>query len=179
MKAIYFKSGGKENTDSTLEIAKEYADNNNIENIVVASTTGFTATEAAKMFKDKNLIIVTHVTGFKEDNQQQFPEELRKKLESQGVKVLTTAHAMGGLNRLVEDSVGSIIANTLRMFCQGVKVAVEIGAEAVDAGLIRTSEDAICIAGTGRGADTALVIEPANSRNLFDMRIKKVLAKPV
>jgi len=67
----------------------------------------------------------------------------------------------------------------LMMFCEGFKVAVEIAAMAADAGLVRTDEDIISIAGTGKGADTALVIRPAISKRLFDLRVKKILAKPI
>jgi len=179
MEITYFESGGKEHTDSTLKIAKDYAEKNKIKSIVVASTTGFTAEKAAEVFKGKDLVIVTHEAGFAGKDTQQFPENLRKKLESKGVKFVTAAHTFGGTNKLVENSVGSIIAETLRMFSQGMKVAVEIAAEATDAGLVKTNEEIISIAGTGRGADNALVVKPANSRNLFDMKIRKILAKPL
>ena len=66
----------------------------------------------------------------------------------------------------------------MMMFCEGFKVAIEIAAMAADAGLVRTNEDVVSIVGTGKGADTALVIRPANSRRLFSMRVKKILAKP-
>ena len=178
-KVTYFDGEGKQHTDAALKIAKEFADKNGIENVVVASTTGFTAKRAAQIFKGVNLIVVTHVHGFRKPDKAEFPVELRKELEAKGVKVLTAAHAMGGVNRLVEGSVGSTIAKTLRIFCQGVKVAVEIAAEAADAGLVRTDEDILSIAGTGRGADTVLVIRPDNSRRLFDMDVKKVLAMPI
>jgi hypothetical protein len=49
---------------------------------------------------------------------------------------------------------------------------------AADAGLIRAGEPAIAIAGTGRGADTAVVLRPANAQTFFDMRIMEVLCKP-
>lgn len=178
-KIKYFENGGKQHTDEALRIAKEYVDIYKIGSIVVASTTGATAKKAAEAFAGKNLIIVTHVHGFREENTIEFPAELRKELESKGVKMLTAAHVMGGVNRLVDGSVGSIIADTLRIFCQGVKVAVEIAAEAADAGYVRTDEDIVAIAGTGRGADTVLVIEPAISRKMFDMDVKKVLAMPI
>ena len=45
-------------------------------------------------------------------------------------------------------------------------------------GLVRTDEEVISIAGTGRGADTALVIQPANAQTFFDMRIKEIICKP-
>lgn len=178
-KIRYFEGGGKQYTDDALRIAKEYADKYGIKNIVVASTTGHTAQKAAKVFKGKNLIVVTHVHGFREPDKSEFPSELKKSLEADGIKVVTAAHAFTGVGKLVEDSTGSIIAETLRMFSEGTKVAVEIAAEAADAGLISTKEDVISIAGTGRGADTVLVIRPEISRRLFEMDIKKVLTMPI
>jgi hypothetical protein len=49
---------------------------------------------------------------------------------------------------------------------------------AADAGLVRTDELAIAVAGTSRGADTALVLRPANAQTFFDMRIMEILCKP-
>lgn len=177
MEVAYFEFPGKENTEEALKIAKDYAEKNKINNIIVASTTGYTAQKAAEIFSNKNLIVVTHVTGFQEADEQQFPSELRKRLEENGIHVITTAHAFGGVNKLVH-GFGEIIANTLRMFSEGVKVAVEIAAMAADAGLVSTREDAIAIAGTGRGADTVLLLRPANSKRLFELKIKRILAKP-
>jgi len=59
-----------------------------------------------------------------------------------------------------------------------MKVACEITLMAVDAGLIRTDEDAIAMGGTGKGLDTALVSRPANSPDFFDMKVKEILCKP-
>jgi hypothetical protein len=56
-----------------------------------------------------------------------------------------------------------IIAQTLRMFGQDMKVVVEIVAMEADAGAIPVDADVIAIAGSGRGADTAVVITPANA----------------
>jgi hypothetical protein len=67
---------------------------------------------------------------------------------------------------------------TLRIFGEGTKVACEIALMAADAGLVRTDEPVIAVAGTGRGADTALVLRPANAQTSFDMRIMEILCKP-
>jgi len=176
----YFEAGGEECTDEALRIAAEYADAHNISNVIVASTRGFTAEKAAKIFKGKNLIVVTHVQGMREPNTIEFPAEMRAKLESSGVKVVTAAHAFGGMNWLFKGSVTptDVAANTLRMFSQGTKVAVECAAEAADAGLVRTDEDAIAIGGTGKGADTVLVLRPANVHKIFETKVRRVLAMP-
>lgn len=49
---------------------------------------------------------------------------------------------------------------------------------AADAGLIAMDKDVIGIGGTNEGADTALVIKPANSTRIFDMVIKEIITKP-
>jgi len=177
-KTTYFDEGGEQNTDEALRIAASYADAHKINSIVVASTRGFTAEKAADIFKCKNLVIVTHVHGFREPNVAEFPADLRAKLEADGFKVLTTAHALGGIGKLVQGSIGDIIANTLRVFSQGTKVAIECAAEAADAGMIRTDEDVVSVGGTGRGADTVIVLRPANSHKLFETKVKRVLAIP-
>ncbi|MFH1928052.1 MAG: hypothetical protein ABIK79_07760 [Chloroflexota bacterium] len=49
---------------------------------------------------------------------------------------------------------------------------------AADAGLIRTDEEVIAIAGTGRGADTAVVLQPAHAQDFFNLRVKEIICKP-
>ena len=48
---------------------------------------------------------------------------------------------------------------------------------ATDAGLI-TEKEVIAVAGTGRGADTAVIVIPASSNNFFNVKIKEIIAKP-
>ncbi|MBW1765771.1 MAG: hypothetical protein JRJ65_01825 [Deltaproteobacteria bacterium] len=110
-------------------------------------------------------------------------EEARRKLESKGVSVLTCQHAFGGIGRGVRNKLSTyqldeIVAYTLRTFGQGTKVAIELALMAADAGLVRTDEEVISIGGTGKGADTALVLQPANSANFFDLKVKEIVCKP-
>jgi hypothetical protein len=71
-----------------------------------------------------------------------------------------------------------IMAHTLRMFGQGVKVCVEVAVMALDAGLIPHGREVIAVGGTGRGADTAVVIRPAHASSIFDTYICEVICKP-
>jgi hypothetical protein len=179
----YFTRPGQDNTARALQIAKARADELGIRSVVVASTRGETGVRASEVFKGYNLVVVTHSTGFKEPNSQELTEENRNAIEASGGRILTCQHAFGGVGRAVRKKLQTyeleeIIAFTLRIFGEGMKVVCEITVMAADAGLIRANEPAIAIAGTGRGADTVVVVNPANAQTFFDMRIMEVLCKP-
>lgn len=189
-KTVYFDNPGKENTDETFKIAKKRADELGIKTIVVASTRGYSALKATESFKGYNLIIVTHSFGWKEPNGDEFGAENRKLVASRGAKLVTAAHGFGGLCRALRQSdipqaqstyvVGDVVAETLRLFGQGMKVACEITAMAADAGLVRTDQEVVSIAGVGKlgGSDTAIVVKPEVSHRFFDMKVKEILCKP-
>lgn len=183
VRGVYFDSEGGENTERTLEIAKARADKLGIKTILVATTSGETGARVAEFFQGYNLVVVTHSTGLREPNEQELWEENRAAIERAGAKILTCQHAFGGVGRAVRKKLGTyeleeIIAYALRIFGEGMKVACEIVLMAADAGLVRTDEEVIAIAGTGRGADTAVVLVPANAQTFFDMRILEILCKP-
>ncbi len=182
-KAVYFSKSGPENTEEVLRIARLRAEELDIKSILVASTTGSTAAKAAIVFKGRRVIAVSHATGFQKPNVQEFTKANRRKVESKGGVVLTAAHSFSGVSGAMRRKfntylLGDIVANTLRIFGQGMKVTCEISLMAADAGLVRTDEDVISIGGTGRGADTALVIRPANSLDFFDLKVREILCKP-
>jgi len=184
VETVYFGSSGEGNTDRTLELARKRAEELGIKSIVVASTSGATGLKAARLFQGYNVIVVRHFTGFSKPNYQEMSQENRAVIEAAGAKVLTCSHALSGMGRAVFRKFNTmqapdLIANTLRsMFCQGMKVAVEIALMAADAGLVRTDEEIVAIGGTGGGADTAVVLKPANTWTFFDLHIAEVICKP-
>ena len=183
LKTVYFEKPGVENTDTVLRIVRQRAEELGIKTIVVASSRGDTAVKAMDAFQGLRVIVVTHVTGMSQPGIQDFTNENRQIVESKGGIILTAAHAFGGLSAAMRDKystyvLGMIIADTLRIFGDGMKVACEIPLMAADAGLVRTDEDIISIAGTSQGSDTALVLRPINTRNFFDLKIKEILCKP-
>ena len=182
-KVVYFINAGKENTNTLLKIAKEYAEKEDIEDIVVASTTGETGAKAAKIFKGCNVVVVTHHVGFQKPGETELKEEFKKEILNNGGKIFTGTHALSSVERAIRKDFGTLqplelIANVLRLMDEGTKVCVEIVLMAADAGLIPVDRDVIAIAGTGRGADTALRIKPANSARFFELKIREVIAKP-
>ena len=180
----YFDRPGKENTETALKIAKERAGQLGLRQVLVATTGGDTGRRAAELFTDNDLVVVTHSTGLSEPNVQELTEENRAAILARGARLLTCQHAFGGVNRAVRRKLNTyeldeIIAHTLRLFGEGMKVACEITLMAADAGLIRTDEPVLAIAGTGRGADTAVVLRAANAQDFFDLRINEILCKPL
>jgi hypothetical protein len=182
-KTVYFEKPGKLNTKALLRIVKKYAESTGVKDIVVASTSGETGVAASKLFKGYNLVVVTHFTGFSEPGAQELKEQNRKMILKNGAKLFTGTHALSSVERAIRKVFNTVepldlIANTLRLMGEGTKVCVEITLMAADAGLIPVSKDIIAIAGTGHGADTALLIKPANTGRFFDLIVREIIAKP-
>jgi len=180
---VYFDSSKSDNTGKTLQIAKEEALKRGIKHIVVASTRGSTGLQAAKLMQNTGikLVVVGHSTGHIELGQQLFDMELKRQIESLGATVYLGTDLLTGFpsamrkrNRFTEETV---VADALRMFGQGVKVCVEIVAMASDANLLPVA-DAIAVAGTGRGADTCILVGANSTNQFFDIKVREILAKP-
>lgn len=181
---IIFKTPGKENTPATVKIALEEARKRGIRHIVVASYVGYTA-DFFKEVKDLNIVVVRGTYGFNVQAPDSNPmsEEKYNELSACGIKIVTSAHALSGAERSLSTTFKGlypveIIAHTLRMFGQGTKVCVECSAMAADNGAIPTNEPVIAIAGSGKGADTAIILKAANTHRILETKICEYLCKP-
>ncbi len=189
IEVTYFEKPGPPNTDKALAIAKKYADQLNIKGIIVASTTGNTAEKIVEVFnpREYNIVVITHSFYFVNAKvRQEFPEEKMEEIRNKGVKVYSGTHSMSGIERGIRIKKEpwifvDLLAKVIReQFSQGTKVCIELASMAVDAGLIENLEnDVICIAGTGRGADTVCLIKPAPTSEFMNLRVKAILAKPL
>jgi hypothetical protein len=197
---VYFEKPGKENTVETLKIARDAAKERDIDTVLVSSTTGWTALEALKVFKGSGLklLFVTHQTGYREPGVQLLPPDTRRKLEEAGATVyigtdVLTGTVEVGMSRQrppktepqegrlpwIVPPVSTIVAHTLRLFSQGVKVCVEIAMMAADSGLVPVDRPVVSVAGSHAGSDTAMVITPSTSNRIRDMKLHEILAKPL
>jgi len=181
----YFEKPGKDNTARCLEIVKGLVKEGS-SHVVVATTGGETGLAFARGLKGQkvNLVAVTHNVGFGQPNQDECSEAVRKEMLALGVKIFTGTiltrsidYAFMRQHQGIPPSY--VAAQTLRLFCQGMKVAAEIVAEACDAGLVPEGVDVIAVAGTGRGADTVAIIEAHPSHRFLEIRFKQILAKPM
>ncbi len=178
-KIMYYDSAKDDHTEETFKLVEERLKGSGITKIVLASTTGATARRAMNFFKDRGikLIVVPHQFNFSRvDNP--FQHELVNELRQAGHKV-HFGTMLFHTEKLYGSDIPGIIANFLRCFSQGVKVCYEIVLMASDAGLLSAGETVLAIAGTGKGSDTALVMQAASSQNLRNLKVNEILCKPI
>jgi len=188
IEVTYFEKPGPDNTDKALQIAKKYADQLSIKDIVLASTTGTVAQKAVEIFNpnEYNVVIITHSYYFVNSSvRQEFPEDKMEVLKQKGLKFHCGTHAMSGIERGIRLKKEAwifvdLLAKMLGFqFCQGLKVCIEIASTLCDAGLIPDLDrDVISVGGTGRGADTVCLIKPAPTSEFKNLKVKAILAKP-
>jgi len=181
----WFDSAG-DHTAAVFDAVAQRLDAGGIAHVVVGTTSGRTGARFAEALRDSDaeVVCVTHHVGFKGGDDDQREARYLEAMSAAGAKVLTTSHALSGVARSISKSFGGaspveLIAHTLRLFGQGTKVCVEIAVMAADAGLIPTDREVICVGGTGRGADTAVVLKPAHANAFFETRIRETLCRPV
>ncbi len=181
---MIFNRPGKENTAQTVQAAVTRARQLGIKQIVAASYRGTTAQELLPYADEFEIVIVGQVYGFRgADAEHPMTEDVKEKLKAAGMQLVFATHALSGAERSLSNKFNGvypveIMAHTLRMFGQGTKVCVEISCMAQDGGLIIPGKDIVAIAGTGKGADTALVIRPANTQRVIETKIQEVICKP-
>ncbi len=184
LKTVLFDKPGEINTDDTLNIAFEFAMKLKSKTVLVPSSRGVVARRAVELKPDDiRLIIFTHHVGYYHDDEDEFEPGLRQWLRDQGVEVVTMTHAFAGIDRGMRKVFKGIypteiFALALRTMGEGLKVAVEIASMAADAGLVSTKDVVVSLGGTGRGVDTAILIKPAHTRNIWTTRPIHFLCRP-
>lgn len=178
-----FPDKGPANTENAVRLAIEAARQHNIGHIVVASNTGSTARLFLEEAQSRHIVCVTHACGFRAPGEMEISREERALLQARGVDVLTTTHVLSGAERGLSrrfQGIGpvEVMAKTLYMLGQGAKVCVEIAVMALDAGLIPYGEDIVAVGGTGRGADSVLILAPSHASSILETRIRAIVCKP-
>lgn len=176
----YFDRPGEENTAAVFDLVDAALAETGIAKIVLASTRGGTARHAMDHYKGREvrLIIVPHQYGFGPTGEQRFPQELVQRAREEGHEVYFGS-MLFHQERLWGDGPPQVAANVLRFFCEGVKVCVEILLMAANGGLVARGEKVVVAAGTGRGADTALIVTGGTSRDPKQVHISRILCKPL
>jgi len=176
---LYHYTPGTFCTKYAFQTALKRAAELHLKHIVVASCSGKSALLFLNHTSDFEVVCVSHQVGYFKQGETEMDPETRKRLTNAGIKILTSTHLLAGIDRACRIKFGGVypaelVASTLRMFGQGVKVCVEISVMALDAGLIPFGTEIVALGGSGNGLDSAVVLTPAHSQNFFDTKIKEV-----
>ena len=185
LKTLLFDKAGPAQTGPTLKAVRDRAVELGIKTVVLATTTGDTALKALDALEGTGVRVigVTLQAGTWAKYDPPDPEKV-KAATARGAQILTSTHTlMGNVETAIREKFGGVppvelIAYTYYTFGQGMKVAVEVALMAADAGLLEGEGEIIAVAGTGSGADTAVVMTPVYSTEFFKLRIHELLAMP-
>ncbi len=182
-KITYFEKFGPDNTDATLKAASERYKELGLKKVIVATSVGPTAVKALQYFPPKEIVVVTSQYGFLKPGEPRLSDENRKVLTDAGAAIVHNTHVFAGIDRSVNRMFGGITQTQLMGMCykligEGFKVVLECAVMAADAGAVTPFDNIMAIAGTGRGADTAVVLKPAHSNGFFSMKIREIVCMP-
>lgn len=190
----YFEEPGKQNTEHVLEAVAKRVAEGGISKVVVASTSGETALAFARALPGKAEIICVSEAPFRREWDEAWPcldEKNREALEKLGATVITNVPYVFH-DSIVEvarwgagASAERLVKETLYCFGQGLKVAVEVALIAVSCGFLPPFQDVIAVGGSGRGADTAIVMRATYPACMFDkdpakrLEVREIVAMPL
>jgi hypothetical protein len=182
-KIVYFDKWGVANTDRTLRLARERFDELGLEYVLIATSFGDTPVKALNYFKGEEIVAVNSMYGFREPGKMSTKQEHLKRLQEAGVRMIYQTHVFAGIDRSINRKYGGItfvqfLGQVFKMLGEGFKVCAEIAVMAADSGGVPVDQEVISIAGTGRGADTAVVLIPAHSNDFFSMQFKEIICIP-
>ena len=196
-RVLYFEKPGSENTDSVVQVVKERVKEGDIKHIVVASISGRTGLKFAEELRDMgvSVVCVSGYAGWVTQHDIEYPfvrGKVREKLERLKVAIVDrTPSAFSGdtidygLARYGYIPPSWVASETLQALGgYGLKTAVEVLLMATDCSAIPALVDAIAVAGTDKGADTAIVARSTFSTWMFSsdsakrLQVLEILAMP-
>jgi len=184
---FYFGVHGEVNTDKTIELARERAEELGIGKLVVASETGLSALKVIDAFPGSEVIVVSSAAGTCVEGS--VVGDLRIGISDEGI--LEELRGRGAVVVRGTDPFWNIAARAglvdacrlgmmfFKVICCGLHVCMSAVLEATDAGHLVEGEEAVALAGSFVGLDTAVVARAANSVNFFKkFEVLEVICKP-
>lgn len=184
---FYFDVHGEVNTDKTIELARERADELGIGKVVVASETGLSALKALEAFEASEVIVVSSAVGTAVENSVigdlkiGIPDtRMMEELEGKGARVVRGTDPFWNISAhtgLIDTS--KLGMKFYEVLCGGLHVCMTGVLEATDAGHLVEREEVVAMAGSFVGLDTAIVAGAANSVNFFNaFEVREIICKP-
>jgi len=189
----YFDESGEENTRWVIEAVSQRLEVGGIRQVIIASTSGETAVAFARRLKGKAELICVSEAPYRREWGEEWPclkQEFRQELESLGVNIMEKVpyvfhSSVVEAARWPNISPEQLVKETLYSFGQGMKVAVDVALTAVSCGYVAPYQDVIGVGGSGKGADTAIILRATYPASLFDkdpakrLEIKEIIAMPI
>jgi len=198
----FFESPGEENTDEVIRTVVDRAEEGDIEAVVVASVSGKTSVEVAKQLKKRGprmkVICVSGPPSWKKYAQYRFPlieEQMWRKMDASGIRVINDVEEpfkpITFRNWWEKKTVEVLRPESdlfwMSLICvggHGFRTAVEVVFMAEEAEATNAGDMVMSIAGTGTGADTAIVMKTSRFEDAVGvdpekrMKICEILAMP-
>ncbi len=184
---FYFDAHGEVNTDKTIELSRERAEELGVGKVVVASETGLSALKVLDAFEGSEVIVVSSAAGTAVegsvigDLKIGIPDpEMMEELEGRGAKVVRGTDPFWNISAhtdLMDTS--KLGMKFYEVLCGGLHVCMTAVLEATDAGHLAQGEEVVALAGSFVGLDTAVVATAANSVNFFKaFEVREIICKP-
>jgi len=196
-KIIYFETPGPHNTDNVVEAVKERIKEGDVKHVIVASISGRTAQMVAEELRGMavSVVCVSGCPSWLVQSGVEYPfvkGETREKLERLNVAIVdkTPSTLSGdtidyGIARYGYIPASWVMAETLEAVGgYGLKTAVEAILMATDCAAVPHSTNVISLAGTDKGADTAIVAKSTFSPWVFSsdaarrFQVLEIIAMP-
>ncbi|MFC1802486.1 hypothetical protein ACFL0D_00805 [Thermoproteota archaeon] len=152
--------------DAFVEKLKEYSVSNGIETVVIASQVGKTALQVAeKLGKEIHVVSISEFT---------YSENIKKQMKK--LKITPVENADLPIHDIKE------MRETLMMFDQGMKAALEVASIAASSELV--NGDFVTVAGT-RALDTAILVSTLHpesemiSEPLKQLKVNGIISSPL
>ena len=184
----YFETGGRHNSEETLQLAKKRALDRGIEKIVIASIRGKSVPTALKVFQDCDINLY-FATCDACDGCPRFDLKMKKELKAAGQKLIYTNENAYPYPPAAELA--------YRRISEGMKVVVHLAIAVAEEEIIPAGETIVAVAGTGwkgykqgGGLDTAVVIQTTKAYNYWNYQplpihkkkgriIKEIICMPI
>ncbi|HFB07076.1 MAG TPA: hypothetical protein ENJ92_01385 [Chloroflexi bacterium] len=189
----YFDEAGEQNTQGVIEAVSHRLEVGGIKQVIIASTSGETAAAFARSLNGKAELFCVSEAPYRREWGEEWPclkQEFRQELESFGVTIMEKVpyifhSSVVEAARWSDTSPERLVKETLYCFGQGMKVAVDVALTAVSCGYVAPYQDVIGVGGSGKGADTAIILRATYPASLFDkdpakrLEIKEIIAMPI
>jgi hypothetical protein len=193
-RVFFFDGSGPQNTRHVLLAVRDRLKQGDIAKVLVASESGRLALEVKDAFPDNTVICVTYDKYTRSKHNK--PRLMKKELEKRGATVVNSirepisrqlAFRNWWVKKTVKMSGEEADLFWMTLICvggHGFRTAVESVFMAVEAGTVDIGERVVSMAGTGWGADSAIVMKGSRFEDAVGehpekrVKIEEILAMP-